>query len=385
VRAVAGQTQGGREAVTRAAVLLALLVWAPVGRAAPGQPGEAPGPGARESGEPAREAPVVASPLGPERGPRWLALVSPTFGWLRNTSRFPAPVGKDADGELVYDEFEMTDDGYGGGLTLMGFYKHVSLVSVLFGFPDVNQASLYGAVTALNATIPVGPRGFPVRPYLGLGFVAVQTDADIRDFDALRVDELGGVTLRGHAHMDRIRVNNTVLGVYPKVGPHIQLPIQHWWVRPYYSFLYENVRTRARSTGGQVDLYEYDPVEDRELSDQPWETVHIRPFDSTKTKEYRSHIVGLDVFFDFHYFLQLRGEITYNASRGLWTNRWIGSMMFNRYVGLSLYFEHSQKITVTNTYFLVGPSFILSPDAFWDRIEARRARRAQRAREDEAL
>jgi len=318
-------------------------------------------------------------------GPAWMIVVSPTGGWLRNTTTFPVPVGKDADDNLIYEDFEMTDDGWGAGVTLMGYYKRVSLTNVFFGFPDVNHAKLLGNITYLSVAIPTP---IFVEPYLGTGLAVIGTNADFFDFRDTRIDDLGGMTLKGYAHMGWISVENTVVAPFPKVGAKFKIPVQHWYVTPFYSYMYEYVRTRARSGGGEVELWQCADQGDEDCAevtgDYPVDTIDIRAFDKTTVKHYHSHLVGADFFLDFHYFLQLRGKVYYNTNHDLWTLRLIGSVMLSEHMGISAYLEYSQKITVTNTYVLVGPSFVFSPPGFMDEMMARRDRKmAQRKREKE--
>ena len=296
-------------------------------------------------------------------------LVTPTGGWLRNTTTFPIPVGVDENDELEYDDYEMTDDGWGGGVTLMGFYKHVALTSVFFGFPEVNHAQLLGNITYLSGSVPTGTFA---EPYLGVGLAAIATNATFIDFTDVRDDDLGSTTLRGFAEMPIIQVENRVVAPFPKAGVKLAIPIQHWYVQPFYSFMYERVKTRARSGGGRVELWELDVETDELFGDAPADVIEIRPFDKTTVKHYASHLVGTDFFIDFNYFLQLRGKVYYNTSHDLWTVRLIGSMLLNESFGITAYFEYTEKVTVTNTYFLVGPAFVFTPPGFVDEMMERR-------------
>lgn len=310
-------------------------------------------------------------------GPEWMLVVTPMAGWLRNTARFPVPTGsadEDGDGEsdLIYETYEFTDDGWGGGVTLMGYYKYVSLTSVFFGFPKVNQSHVLGNVTYLGGMIPTGTF---VEPYVGFGLALVATDIRFFDFRDTRYNVMGGSTWRGDAHMPFIHVENDVVAPFPKLGLKLALPIQHWYVQPFYSFMYENVRTRARSAGGEVTLREAD-AETHELVEGGLETfVEVRAFDERSEKEYYSHLVGADFLVDFHYFLQLRGKVYYNTNHDLWTLRLIASVMFSAHMGIAAYFEYTEKITVTNTYFLVGPAILFSPPGFMEEMMARRHRK----------
>lgn len=299
--------------------------------------------------------------LGP---PEWMVLASPTFGWLKNSATFPVPVGRNGDGDLKFDEYHAEDGGWGGGLTLVGTFHRFALTNVFFMFPDVNNASLIGNVTYLSTSIPTGTF---IEPYLGIGGVVVDTEAEFNDFNDVRVDDLGGLTLKGFAHMDRIAVDNQVWAVFPKPGLRIKLPIQHWYLQPFYGYLVEDVHVRARSTGGNVTLYEFDP-DTGEMGATPADTIVVNPFDKTTDKVYKSHLAGTDFLIDFHYFVQLKGKVAYNVSHDLWTVRLIASMLLNKHVGVTAYFEHSQKITVTNTYFLIGPAFLFTPEGFLDEM-----------------
>lgn len=316
-----------------------------------------------------------------DAGPEWLGILTPTGGWLRNETRFhfKAPAGRQ-NGEILYKEHEatMTDDGAGGGLTLVGFYKWISVTDVFFHFWEVNQSRLVGNILYLSGTVPTPVF---VEPYLGMGFVWVFTDTDYVDFNyALRDDETLGAPAVGYAHFERISVDNQVLAPFPKIGAKLKIPVQHWYVTPFYSYMYESVATHARSPGGGVKVYY---VGDKEAGRPPQLEIAVPPFDTDLEKEYNSHLAGADFFLDFHYFLQLRGKVYYNASWDLWTVRLIGSLLLNERVGISVYFEYSEKITVTNMYMLVGPAFVIAPPGYLEEMMARRKARAK-AKEAEA-
>lgn len=298
-------------------------------------------------------------------GPPWLVIAAPTAGWLKNELTFPLPVGREANGDFRYDDYDLIDDGWGGGLTLTGFFKQLSLTNVFFYFPAVNHATVLGNITFLSWTYPTNTF---VKPYLGLGALLVDIDADISDFHDTRIEDLGSLTLIGYASMESIAVDVRVLSAFPKVGLRFNLPIQHWYLQPFYSYMYENVRVQARSSGGAVELYEYDPATQQPTSNQPTDVIVINPFDTDKDKTYHSHRVGLDFLLDFHYFAQLRGGMSYSVNHDLWTVRLIGTLLLNQYVGITASFEYSEKITLTNTYVLVGPAFVFSPPGYFDSI-----------------
>lgn len=327
------------------------------------EPGQAPPP---EEARPAVETEQNQKAATDTEKPKnkikldWMFLINPTAGYLHNevTFKFKVP----HQGTFVERHATLSDGGAGGGLTLVGFYKWISLTNITFIFPDVNSSKLYGNITYLSGEIPTGTF---VSPYIGLGFVYHFTDTDMNDLNIQDKQESLGTTYIAYANMKNMSVDVQLISPFPKLGLRFDIPVQHWYVMPFYSFLYENVQTHARSPGGHVDVYE----EGMRDIKPPEVSVDIPEFDTELTKEYFSNLVGVDMFLDFHYFLQLRNKVYYNTNYNLWTVRSIGSILFYKWLGMSIYFEYSQKITVTNVYFLAGPSFLLTPAGFFDNIK----------------
>lgn len=334
---------------------------------------ETPGrPGETAALVPSESAPPESDPIDLSKGPEWLFLATPTGGWIHNEARirFKVPGPKQPDGSYSYQEHTATlrDGGLGGGLTLLAVYDKLAWTNVLFWFPDVNQSSIVGVVSDLSFHLPASER---LELYLGMGFVAVKTDTDYEPFKYELHQDLYGKPAIGYADFERISVDNLVAAPFPKIGVRFNIPVQHWYVTPFYSFMYEDVHTEARSPGGDVEVY-YEG--ERALGRDPQLEVDVPDFDTVLDKVYKSHLVGANLFIDFHYFLQLRTKVYYNASHDKWTVRSIGSMLLNRHFGITAYFEYSQKTTVTNTYFLVGPAFLFSPSEFFDALDKRRKR-----------
>lgn len=244
---------------------------------------------------------------------------------------------------------------------LSGLYRWFSVTNVLFAFPEVNSSRVIGDMFFLSASIPTGVF---VEPYLGMGAMAVWTNKKAGDMHVTDRDELFEEPMIAHADIKELSIDNKVLGVFPKIGAKFHVPIQHWYIAPWYSYLYEDVRTRARSDGGHVDVYRIH----EELTGTPEISADIPPFDTDSSKKYRSHLAGMNFRLDFNYFIQLHGSMYYNFSHELFTLRTITSVLFSPWVGLAAYVEYTQKITVTNTYFLVGPTFFFTPKPFKDKI-----------------
>jgi hypothetical protein len=242
------------------------------------------------------------------------------------------------------------------------------MTNVLFAFPEVNSSRVIGDMFFMSASIPT--RTF-IEPYLGMGLMFVQTKKSPGDMHVTDRDELFDEPMIAHADIHNIAINNKVIGLFPKVGAKFRIPIQHWYVAPWYSYLYEDVRTRARSDGGHVDIY----AVDKDLTGTPEISVDIPSFNTLSKKEYHSHLVGMNFLIDFNYFLQLHGSLYYNLNHELFTLRTIASVLFSPWVGLAAYLEYTQKITVTNTYFLVGPTFFFTPKPFKDKIRQKLRRK----------
>ncbi|MDY0060955.1 MAG: hypothetical protein RBU45_14180 [Myxococcota bacterium] len=324
------------------------------------------------------------APAGGLVGPDWLFVLTPTGGWLDNEITFKIKVPQGIGGDTEYQEQWITlrDQGYGLGLTAVGFYKHIALTNVFFAFPEVNESRLIGNITYLSGTYPTGTFA---NPYFGLGFVVVNTATNYEDFRYTQQDELYGEPAVGFAHFEQMRIDNTVIAPFPKLGLELELPIQHWSITPFYSLMVEDVETRARGIStdeddeaGHVQVWYADDLDAGKppvgTGQNPAVAVDVPAFDKDNPKLYVSNLVGTDFFLDFHYFLQLRGKVYYNLNHDLWTVRLIGSLLFNEWLGLSAYFEYTEKITVTNTYLMVGPAIVLAPEAFVEGLRARRRR-----------
>jgi hypothetical protein len=298
----------------------------------------------------------------------WLTVGTITGGWLRNTTRFLIKVPQGSSGAVEYEEHEaaLTDDGLGFGLTAVGFYKRIAFTSVNFLFPDVNQSLVGGTITTVSGTIPTGTR---FEPYLGSGIIYTNTDTEYRDFTYSLEQALYGRPAIGYATFPAMDIDVAVWALTPRVGLRIALPIQHWYITPYYCYMLEWVESHARSPGGHVEVYYKG---DREQGLPPQLEVDVPAFNTRSYKDYGAHMVGTHFFLDFHYFLQLRGQMYYNISYRLFTCRFTGTVLLNRYIGLTAYVEYSQKQTVTNTYVLVGPSFLLGPRRYLEKFKRRR-------------
>jgi hypothetical protein len=290
--------------------------------------------------------------------PDWAIIATPLAGWLQNTSTFKVKVPQ--KGADTYTERDLTlgDDGWGGGLLTVGFYRWLSFMNVFFMYPDVADTRILGNVTLLTGTIPTGHW---LKPVVGAGLAYMNTRSELRDFDYSAEDHLSdGTPTIGHAHFDEFRVDTSSWMVFPELGLRIDIPIQRWYVKPYYQYLYEHIYARARTPGGTVNVF-------RQQDGYPEYEIPLE-FDKGNTTTYHSHVVGLGFSFDLYYFLRLHGSVYYNVSHQLLSARMVGTVLFNQYVGLSAYFEHQDMIIVDNTYLMFGLCFLKMPSKFFESL-----------------
>jgi hypothetical protein len=283
---------------------------------------------------------VEALPRSTRPAP-WRLIATPMAGGLRNTIRFEyeVPTGPD---EMTPRSKELDDRGWGAALAATFVHGRFAITNILFLIPEVNSSQVVGNVLSASYGFPLFWRCSLVA---GLGFTYHNVDTRLEDFEDTVTKEGVSATAR----FDEFKVRNDVFAPFPKLGLKIRIPIQHWYVTPYVSYLYEALKLKVASPGGRVYIPE--PVD---------ETKIIPPIDVDKWKHYHSFLVGLDIFLDFHYALQLRVKMHYNVSHELFTIRSIASAFFSRRfpLGLTAYFEYSQGIIHDNIYGFVGPSYM---------------------------
>jgi hypothetical protein len=294
---------------------------------------------------PSREAPA-ADPTPPtrrQRRPRrpWHLVLTPMAGVLRNTIRFEyeVPTGPD---EVTPRSKELEDTGAGTALSAVFVYRRLALTNVFFVVPRVNSSLVIGNVFFATWSHPLHR---VVELFTGVGMAIHGVRTHLVNFEDTVTKE--GVSAT--AHFDSFRVKNDVFAPFPKIGLRFNLPVQHWYVAPWVSYLFEGLRLEVSSPGGSV--YIPDPVN---------ETKIIPPIFSQKWKYYHSALVGADLFLDFHYALQLRVKFYYNATFQKVNLRVIGSAILSRRVplGLTFYLEYSQGIIHDNLYGFIGPSYM---------------------------
>jgi hypothetical protein len=307
---------------------------------------------ADSSTEIAADAPPKIEP------PDWAIMTTPLFGWLDNTTTVNVKVPSKDD--YIEETVTLSGDGWGTGLMTMGFYKRWTLCDVLYYYPNVNSTRMWGNIVLASTTFPTGTFA---EPFVGGGFAYVGTDSLLNDFTYTMESALSdGTPTIGYAHFGEFAVDTRNVQVFPEVGVKLKIPIQQWYVRPYYQYMYEHLNAHAHTRSGRADVYR------QEDGFRVYEIPVL--FDKENVTVYRANVVGTAFGLDLYYFLRLQGSVYYNIDHDLLSTRLVGSVLFSRYVGLSAYFEYQDMIIVDNTYFMLGLTFMKMPSKFFDSVNA---------------
>lgn len=327
-----------------------------------------------------------AAEVGPKiTAPDWMIMLSPSAGFINNKVKVKFRIPR----QNGYEDSRLTmeDNGWGPGLVAVGMYKRLVLVNVLYLFPKVNHSLVIGGMSQLSATIPTP---IFVKPYLAAGLFYQVSKTHMENFvDSLDSHMSNGTLTTGYGYFDELNVRCRILNPFPEIGARFMLPIQHWYITPYYSAWFDFVKSRTRApNGGEVYIYnrgheqpETKPTWDDDWSDAqkeqamldndwPMEPIMVKPFDKPSDKLNISHLVGAWINIDFNYFLQLQANLYYNLTHKLFSARLIGTVQFSKYVGLSAYFEYQNLEMVDNIYFFIGPSFVFFPPGWIDNVWA---------------
>ena len=139
-----------------------------------------------------------------------------------------------------------------------------------------------------------------------------------------------------------------------------KIPIQHWHILPFYSYFYEEVTSNVSYGAGKILTPRLDLLNPFELADGISKESNdniLYPGGARVFKKYYQSIVGVNIFLDFHYFIQLRANIYRNLTRNLWTARVFLTFFFHENIGISAYYEYAERITGQYSYWLIGPTF----------------------------
>ncbi|MCC6274778.1 MAG: hypothetical protein IT569_02885 [Leptospiraceae bacterium] len=305
---------------------------------------------------------------------KFLIMATPVTGGLNSTIEFPyrfpyfqgSQISPNAF-SLLRGERELQGHGTGGGLEVGIVKGNWSYITVNFKYNDTpyqtaGNASQVSDRTrsdfsgSLNYIQYAWENRTQFVPTLGIGYFTGFIDTTIKDFAAYEP------TKNSVIYASYVHATSKVVNPFPKVGLKIKLPIQHWHITPFYSYFYEEVTSNVSYGTGKVlspSAELFSPFQmARSIEDESNSNI-LYPGGARNLRKYYQNIVGVNVFLDFHYFIQLRANVYRNLTSNLWTVRAFFTFFFHKNVGLSAYYEYAERITGKYSYWLVGPTFAI--------------------------
>lgn len=271
----------------------------------------------------------------------WFVVITPSVGVFKNILRFSydVPTGPD---QTTTQTKELVDTGWGGGLVTNLIWGRFSLANVFFMVPEVNSSRVIGSTLYASYRHPLTPW---LDIFGGLGFVYNQIDGHYKNFE----DEVTANGVTAKAVMKDIYVVDDVYVPFPRLGLRFNLPIQHWYIAPWVSYMYETFHISLNSTGGVAYIPE--PVN---------ATRELPPIEANRWKSYHSPLIGVDLRIDYHYALQLRTRIHYDLNHDKLNIRLTAFAFFSRNipVGVVTHFTYAEGVVHDNIYVFLGPSYM---------------------------
>jgi len=197
--------------------------------------------------------PMPEEDEGPKiTAPDWMIMLSPSVGFINNKVSVKFTVPRQTGDQDI--RVTMEDNGWGPGLVAVGMYKWMVLVNVVYLFPKVNHSLVIGGISQLSATIPTPVF---VKPYIAAGLFYQVSKTHMVDYvDNMDSEMSNGTLTTGYGYFDELNVRCRILNPFPEIGAKFMLPIQHWYITPYYSAWFDFVKSRTKApNGGEVYIY----------------------------------------------------------------------------------------------------------------------------------
>ncbi len=334
----------------------------------PPEPGDdLPPPVSEEDWLAAAEADQIDEPVNRPPAPAWMLVVAPFGGFLHNQTRvkFRIPQSQE-EGTVTYLNRSLNTEDNGWGLGAMAMFRMgvFTLNDVFFLFPRVGDSQMIGNIAMLNVLIPTSER---FQPYLGggLAFTDIRvgldsySDTSVQDITNSNGDVIEKQTYQ--ATISDFDLHAQSIAPIAEIGMRLNLPIQHWSITPLYQYTYASTWSRAMAS--RLDL-----LISSDSGEDPAD-LHWPGFASTKKEWHEAHTVGAKIFLDFYYFLQLGTEILWNLSDQRIVARINLNVMFTKHMGVVAFFEHAELENTTNTYVMLGPTFLFTPRGYFAKLE----------------
>ncbi|MCK6382492.1 MAG: hypothetical protein L6Q54_14745 [Leptospiraceae bacterium] len=301
-----------------------------------------------------------------------LIMATPVYGGLISGIEFPYrfPYFQNGnftskDFQLLRGEKDLHGSGNGGGVELGIVKGNWSYVTVNFQFENTPYETVGSATNHIEKTRSsfVGTLNYlqyswenksQFVPTFGIGFFNGFVNTTVKDFVAFDPSQKSVI------YSSYVNASSHVVNPFPKLGMKIKIPVQHWYVAPFYSYFYEEVTANVSYGTGKVlspDPALFNPFTFAETIGNSSNNSLLYPGEARSLKKYYQNVVGANIFLDFHYFIQLRANIYRNLTRNLWTARVFLTFFFHKNIGISAYYEYAERITGHYNYWLIGPTF----------------------------
>ncbi len=308
----------------------------------------------------------------------WLLTIGVLAAKMKNTTVFDFEVadGTPEDGGEE-QTIAVTDKAWGLAVNIVGFYKWITIASVNWFFPNINNAWNFGGVLQLDGKIPTGTF---VQPVIGMGLFYQLVHVDWEPFRTPATSQTDKIRTWGGGDFEHLTVHVQSLTPLPKVGLFFKIPLYNWWVSPYYSYWNTFNEGYAKNTAGRVDVYRSnnEAFRDAFRVDDPYMVVggpadpQKLEFNESFSTQIRSHMVGASFSIDWNYVVSLMGMYSCNVTKNLHSVRLIGTMFFNRYIGVAGVFDYMELTTVKNIAGYFGPVFLFMTKGFMDAVDQKR-------------
>jgi hypothetical protein len=301
---------------------------------------------------------------------KWFYTISPFWGEGYNANQIPFRLieYKNDKPVLHSGSKSFSGSGKGSGVEFMAFNPDWQILYVGFYFPmypNKDSISLYDYIQ--NIKTEVTGHVFSLR-YKFLKYEKSEIFTGMsyfqgngpHDYSIVNNFVLYSYSTNQFVQIPQVNVKVYVEDPNPYVGISYKLPIQNWKIDAIYSYGFERVNTDlqtsiARTVDSNNALQNFDSLS---ILQYNIENSNILPLNYTIRKKYFANRFALSLFMDYRRFVSLR----INLRRDLTFNRWVSNAIFNlifsQYMGLSFFYEYSERSVGTIRYWLIGPTFV---------------------------
>jgi len=300
---------------------------------------------------------------------KWFYFITPFLGEGYNSNQIPFRLIENKNNDLIFHSGQKSfnGSGKGSGIEFLAFNKNWQILYIGFYFPmypNNDYISLYNLYQTIHTE--VSGHVFSFR-YKFLQFNHLEFFSGISYFQGNGAHDhsiVNNFILYSYSSNQFIQIPKVDVKVYiedpnPNLGISYKLPIQNWKIEAIYSYGFERVNTHLKTTYANTISYEdFFNSPDTFLIWNYNNNDNLLPLNYSIRKKYFANRFGISLFMDYRRFISLRISIR----RDLTFNRWITNSLFNlifsQYVGISFFYEYSERSVGTIRYWLIGPTFI---------------------------